>query len=530
MCGLRVLHIWHQHAVEDTRMATTHGGNHSPKGPVTILGYAYVGETLIARPNGIGDADGIDYDTATFQWLRDGQVIADATSRTYSVSLSDVGKQLSIRYTYMDFGGTLEVLTSDPEPAVPAAGTPLPEDNGPYNPLMILGDARVGEALTARPNAVTDTNGIDYGTASFQWLRDGEIIQNATAQSYHVTDADIGAEISVIYSYADLSGASKSLTSNPEPAVETPAPVEPEPAPPVDDSLLIGTSDADTLTASAGLKRISGQEDTDTAFFPGDQSHYTIILGPDGVSVADHRTFGLGTIALDDVELIDFGTEIDAFSGPINLDRFSSHTDLDRSDLEDIIELYIAYFNRAPDAIGLNFWGTAFTEGTSLEDMALLFADQVETREIYTQDTSNDDFAALVYNNVLGRTPDQAGLEFWARALDSEAVSRDQFILKVLQGARSDLKLDNGYEFAKQQMADRAFLESKVDLGAQFAVHRGMSDVDNASAVMALFDGSQNSLNEAVAAIDSYYQDALDPNTGEFLLQIVGVLDTPFDL
>lgn len=55
-----------------------------------------------------------------------------------------------------------------------------------------------------------------------------------------------------------------------------------------------------------------------------------------------------------------------------------------------------------------------------------------------------------------------------------------------------------------------------------------MSDVDNASAAMALFDGSQTSINQAVAAIDGFYQDALDPNNGEFLMQVVGVLDNPF--
>ena len=45
---------------------------------------------------------------------------------------------------------------------------------------------------------------------------------------------------------------------------------------------------------------------------------------------------------------------------------------------------------------------------------------------------------------------------------------------------------------------------------------------------MEMFDGSQASVNQAVAAIDGYYEDALDPTNGEFLIQIVGVLDNPF--
>lgn len=76
-------------------------------------------------------------------------------------------------------------------------------------------------------------------------------------------------------------------------------------------------------------------------------------------------------------------------------------------------------------------------------------------------------------------------------------------------------------------MLDRAYLENKVDIGAYFAVHLGMSNVDNAAAAMALFNGTQDSINEAFAAIDTQYQTALDPELGEFLVQVIGVLDPP---
>ncbi|MFP7570724.1 DUF4214 domain-containing protein [Marivita sp. S2033] len=528
--------------------------NNKPKGPVTILGQAYFEETLIARPNGVGDADGIDYDTETFQWLRDGEEIAGATSRTYNVTDADIGAQLSVRYTYMDFGGTLEVLTSDPETAVPPAGTPIPEDTGPYNPLIVLGDALVGERLTARPNAVFDKNGIDDSTITYQWLRNGEVIPGATEQSYDVTEADVSAKICVVFAYDDLLGTPKSLTSNEKPEVAIPddfqfvlddadegveedvdevtegadEAVEED----VDEATeiveLVGTSDDDLLIATAGLEWIKGHDGTDTAFFSGDQSHYSLVLGKDGVSVSDHRTDGFGAIALDSIELIDFDVSLGAVDGPINLDSFRSHTDLNAEDLFSIVEMYIAYFNRAPDALGLNFWGTAFANGTSLEEMAALFADQDETREPYTDDTDNTDFVTAIYKNVLGRDVDQAGLEFWVSALDQDALARNQFVLKVLQGAKSELKVEEGSDFVDLQLADRAYLENKVDIGAYFSVHKGMSDLENALAVMDLYNGSQESVDDAVAVIDGYYSDALDPTGGEFLLQLVGVLDDPF--
>jgi hypothetical protein len=511
-------------------MTTTFGTNHTPKGPVTVLGQAFVGETLIARPNGIGDEDGIDYSTATYQWLRDGEIITGATAQTYVVGSSDVGSHLSVRYTYVDFGGTLEILISDPEPAVPPEGTPIDQDTGPYNPLIVLGDPEVGENLTARPNAVMDDNGIDQATVSFQWLRDGEPIPGATSQIYTVTDADIDARISVQYAYADLLGEAKTLVSNPKLPVPEPIDVI-TPEPPVDDTpddLLEGTSGADTLKAAAGLKRINGLDETDTVLFEGDQSDYTVIFSPTSVSVADHRIGGLGTILLDNVELIDFGAAAEGFDGPIALDALTGLASLDRQDVEAIIELYIAYFDRAPDALGLNFWGTSFANGISLQEMAALFADQEETRTLYSDAASNEQFASSVYMNVLGRQADQDGLEFWTNALDSGNVSRDAFILNVLNGARSALQIEKGHSFVQQQLADRFYLDTKVDLGAVFAVHRGLSDVDNAASVMDIYDGSSQSVTAAVDLIDDFYQDAMNPFDGEFLLQVIGVMDNPF--
>ncbi len=281
----------------------------------------------------------------------------------------------------------------------------------------------------------------------------------------------------------------------------------------------------DTLSGLGGDDVLNGGAGVDTAIFSGPQFAYTLLIAPGETRIADRRPDVNGTDTLVDIEFLDFTVDIQ--NGPFNLQEFGGVASLSPEDFESFIELYIAYFNRAPDAIGLNFWGTAFANGTTLEQMASLFIDQDETRATYPEGTSNTEFATSVYNNVLGRTPDAAGIEFWVGFLDSGAVSRDQFILEVLRGAKSELKPEEGQDFVDQQLLDRAFLENKVDIGAYFAVHRGMSDVSNATEVMALFDGSQDSIAQAFAAIDADYQAALDPELGEFLVQVIGVLDPP---
>ena len=275
---------------------------------------------------------------------------------------------------------------------------------------------------------------------------------------------------------------------------------------------LIGSSAADIFISSGGHDVLDGHEGEDTVIYSGLRDTHTITISEARVTVEDRSNLSQGLDTLNSIEVLSF------FDQDVSLSIFGGAASLSQNDFETFIELYIAYFNRSPDAVGLNFWGTAFANGTTLEQMATFFVDQDETRTTYPEGTSNTDFVTAVYGNVLGRIPDQAGFNFWIDMLnrsEETGVTRDQFILEVLRGVQDG-------------SSDRSFLDSKVDIGAYFAVHRGMSDVDNASAAMALFDGSQASINQAMAAIDGFYQDALDPRNGEFLMQLVGVLDDPF--
>jgi hypothetical protein len=288
---------------------------------------------------------------------------------------------------------------------------------------------------------------------------------------------------------------------------------------------ITGLAGNDTITGAGGDDEIDGGPGQDTAVYSGDQISNTLILGQNSITLEDRRTEGNGTDSLASIEFLDFDTDLR--ETPFDLTTFGGPTALSATDFERFIELYIAYFNRAPDAIGLNFWGTAFANGTSLEEMASLFIDQDETRLTYQNGTTNQEFTTSVYNNVLGREPDQAGFEFWLGALNSEGVGRDQFILAVLDGVKANPAPGASESFITQQLADRAYLETKTDIGAYFAVHKGMSNVENASAAMTLFDGSASSIELAVSAIDGFYDSALDPVNGEFLMQLVGVLPEP---
>jgi hypothetical protein len=552
--------------------------NTEPTGWLVILGDAEVGETLTARPNAIEDEDGINYDTATFQWFREDQEISGANSQTYVVTAADQGSRISVEYAYVDFGGTYEIEYSKPKPTVPfvdgsapqTPNTPVVPDaseepdesetpdvpdtpetpdipdtptghinSGPVGNVFILGFPLENTDLLARLDALFDRDNILENTGRFQWLRDGDPIEGATDNVYTVTAEDRGAVISVQYTYTDGYGTVETVVSDPETPVPFPEGLEPEdrdgsdgtPDPAMDGQAGetgVTTPEDDVVIITPAMSRLDGLDGTDTAVLAGDQTDYTVTFGPDGVTVADRNADGLGTVELTDFEFLDFGTELPMFDGPMDLTQFGGHTGLEEAEFSAFVEMYIAYFNRAPDAIGLAFWGTAFANGMSMEEIASEFADQPETLAAYPADLSNIRFTADVYENVLGRSPDIDGLRFWTEALDSGAVDRGEFILQVLQGVKAAPPADATQEFIDRQAADQAYLEAKSDLGALFAVHRGMSNVDDASMIMGMFDGSAESLASAVEAVDTLYTAAQDPVNGDFLMPLVGVLDDPF--
>ncbi len=323
---------------------------------------------------------------------------------------------------------------------------------------------------------------------------------------------------------APIFGPITPVDPDPEPEPEP----EPEPLVP-----LVGTAGGDIFAARAGDEVIDGGGGTDTLTLSGARSDYTLTLSAEGSIVLTDRGGRDGSDTLISIERLDFQSSPSVSSGTssdtaLDLRALDGVTTLSEDDFAQIVELYIAYFNRAPDAVGLAFWGNAFAEGLSIEDMATLFIDQAETREAYPEALTNSAFAMTVYTNVLGRVPDADGFAFWVDLLNQGAVDRDTFILSVLEGTKADAPVGASADFIDQVLTDRQYLSDKADLGAYFAVHLGMSDVNDASNAMALFDGSAGSIQMALNAIDNDYEEARDANNGDFLLPLLGVLDNPF--
>ena len=154
---------------------------------------------------------------------------------------------------------------------------------------------------------------------------------------------------------------------------------------------------------------------------------------------------------------------------------------------EEVAKLYVATFNRAPDAAGLNYWTN--DSGLSLEGIAQSFFDQSETRTLYPSGTSDSSFVTSVYDNLFNRVPDTDGLNYWVGELGNGNISKQSFILAVINGALDTVVSQ-----------DATILTNKQTVGLDF-VAKGLESVDFAQSVMANIDASTSSVNAACSEI-----------------------------
>ncbi len=102
--------------------------------------------------------------------------------------------------------------------------------------------------------------------------------------------------------------------------------------------------------------------------------------------------------------------------------------------------LYQAAFHRTPDQAGVGYWMDALDGGTGLRDVANFFVHSAEFGQLYGTDTSDAAFVALLYNNVLKRSPDQAGSDYWVDAFHN-GLSRADALLFFSESKENEAAL-----------------------------------------------------------------------------------------
>ena len=106
--------------------------------------------------------------------------------------------------------------------------------------------------------------------------------------------------------------------------------------------------------------------------------------------------------------------------------------------------MYEHFLNRPADSGGLNFFANQFAHGT---DEETVLSEIVGSQEYYLHNgNSNTGFADGLYRDILGRTPDSAGEQYWANRTGKPGLSRDQVVRDMLNTseANHDLLMNSG--------------------------------------------------------------------------------------
>ncbi|MBC3873785.1 DUF4214 domain-containing protein [Undibacterium flavidum] len=187
---------------------------------------------------------------------------------------------------------------------------------------------------------------------------------------------------------------------------------------------------------------------------------------------------------------------------------------LSATNLRTLIELYIAFFNRVPEADGLGYWIQQMKAGMTVDQLANNFyaaAVQYTTLTGYSSTMTNAEFVKIIYKNVLGRSgstaPPDADVNYWAGELASGKASKGTLVTTMLNSAHSFVG-DATWGWVPQ------LLDNKIAVGSYFAIEQGLGYVNPNDAI---------SKGIAIAAL-------VTSNNTAAAKTLINVTDTNFNL
>ncbi|WP_137279522.1 DUF4214 domain-containing protein [Pseudomonas rhizoryzae] len=99
--------------------------------------------------------------------------------------------------------------------------------------------------------------------------------------------------------------------------------------------------------------------------------------------------------------------------------------------------LYQAAFDRTPDKSGLGYWLGKMDAGASLYEVAAGFVASSEFKALNGNAPAPQALVASLYGHVLGRTAEQAGLDYWTSQLQSGALDAAGLLASLSESAEN---------------------------------------------------------------------------------------------
>ena len=156
-------------------------------------------------------------------------------------------------------------------------------------------------------------------------------------------------------------------------------------------------------------------------------------------------------------------------------------------------KLYISYFGRPADTGGLAYWTAALAANPdALQEMSLQFSLSQEYAAAYA---GMDNRARVVeaYDNLFSRAAEAAGVDYWAKLLDTNQMTADSMVTAIAAGS-----LGNDRIAFNGKVAAAEVFTARLDLPNEQAAYSGTT----ANAIAANWIATINDLMTGAAAQD----------------------------
>lgn len=248
----------------------------------------------------------------------------------------------------------------------------------------------------------------------------------------------------------------------------------------------------DQISTTATNNTINGGAGVDTVVAAGARSAYSIIKSTNGYQLRDnHGTDGLDTLT--SVEKIRF-TDM-----TIDLTVGANATTISSSNLKTLEELYVAFFNRVPDAAGLNYWITQYKNGQGISSIAESFysaAVQYSNLTGYSSTMTNADFVRVIYKNVLGRSgssaPPDADVNYWADQLAQGKETKGTLVTTML-GSAHTFKGNATWGWVADLLDNKAAVANYMAVQQGITYNSGADSITKGSAIAAAVTATDTS-------------------------------------
>lgn len=163
-----------------------------------------------------------------------------------------------------------------------------------------------------------------------------------------------------------------------------------------------GTLIVDQQSTLEGL--ITGDGSQDIVQFNGSSSRFDVTQNSGSFVFVSQGGSQSESFTMMNVERVQFSNELLAFD--INGDAGQAY------------RMYQAAFDRTPDIAGLSFWTHQMDLGLTLNGLAQDFINAPEFQTDYGSNPTPQGLVTAMYVNVLERSPDPAGLNFWVSQVE----------------------------------------------------------------------------------------------------------------